>query len=182
MSCVGGMIYHDLRLQFRSPTVNLAIPHHDFMNFLENIDYYLSCDIEQIYEEGVTHPIGLMRRGDETVKLNFVHYHSFQEAVEKWRERCKRVDLNNAFVIMEYMSIQETDRLWKRFCALPFENKVVLTGDTAFEHPDLVHIKMYNDAFVSGRIFAIKPGTLLHRWLDDFDYVSFLNRNTQKKL
>ena len=117
-----------------------------------------------------------MRRGDETVKLYFVHYKSFDEAVAKWRQRSQRVDLNNAFVIMECYAPTPHDELWKRFCALPFENKAWITGDTAFEHPDFVHIDMYNQPYVNGRIFAIKKGTLLHRWIDDFDYVSFFNR------
>ncbi len=176
-NCIGGMIYHDMRLKFQSPTVNLFIRHNDFMEFLENIEYYLNCDIEQIYEESVTYPIGQMKRGSESVKLYFVHYPTFENAIEKWRERCTRVDLDNAFVIMEYMQINESDRLWKRFCALPFKYKALLTGDTSFEHPDLVHIDMYNEPYVNGRIFSIKPGKILHRWLDDFDYVSFFNRN-----
>jgi Exopolysaccharide biosynthesis protein len=176
-NCVGGMIYHDLRLQFRSPTVNLFMSHNDFLCFLESIDYYLHCEIEQIHEEGIAYPVGLMRRGNESVKLHFVHFRTFEEAAEKWRNRCARVDLNNAFVIMEYAPIKEDDPLWKRFCALPFDNKAVLTGDTSFDHPDLVHIGMYNEPYENGRIFAIKPGTILHRWLDDFDYVSFFNRS-----
>ena len=177
MNCVGGMIYHDMRLQFRSPTVNLFICHNDFLCFLENIEYYLRCEIEEIDGEGEDCPVGLMRRGDETVKLHFVHFHTFEEAVKKWQERCARVDLNNAFVIMEYAPIKEDDAWWHRICALPFKNKAILTGDTAFEHPDLVHIDIYNEPYVNGRIFAIKPGTILHRWLDDFDYVGFFNRN-----
>ena len=175
-NCIGGMICHDMRLQFRSPTVNLWMPHKDFLCFLENIDYYLECEIEQIFEDGVDHPIGIMRRGEETVKLYFVHYKSFEAAVDKWRQRCLRVDLNNAFVVMECYPPSPNDELWKRFCALPFENKVWITGDTSFEHPDFVHIDMYNQEYKTGRIFAIKKGTLLHRWIDDFDYVTFFNR------
>ena len=152
-NCIGGMICHDMRLQFRSPTVNLWMPHKDFLCFLENIDYYLECEIEQIFEDGVDHPIGIMRR-----------------------QRCLRVDLNNAFVVMECYPPSPNDELWKRFCALPFENKVWITGDTSFEHPDFVHIDMYNQEYKTGRIFAIKKGTLLHRWIDDFDYVTFFNR------
>lgn len=180
INCIGGVITHDMRLQFRSPTVNLYMKHDEYFCFLENIDYYLNCDIEQFYEDGISHPIGIMRRGEEFVRLYFVHYNTFEEAVQTWHKRCKRVDLNNAFVIMEYAPIEEDSAYWKRFCKLPFKNKVFLTGDTSFEHPDLVHIDMYNEPFVTGRIFAIKPGTLLHRWIDDFDYVSFFNRNQNK--
>ena len=43
-NCNGGIVSHDLGLQFRSTTVNLFIPAEDFVKFCENLPYYLSID------------------------------------------------------------------------------------------------------------------------------------------
>ena len=42
MNCTGGILYHDLGLQFRSPTVNLFMRAEDFIKFCENLEFYLS--------------------------------------------------------------------------------------------------------------------------------------------
>ncbi len=175
-NCIGTVLSHDMRLRFRSPTVNLFMRPHEFLNFLESLDYYTNCEVEETFEEGIQYPLGVMHRGEEQVKLYFVHYRSFEEARQKWMQRRQRIDRANLFVVFEYVNLEEDSETWRRFCALPFDNKVILTGDTAFEHPDLVHIDLYNEPYQEGKIFAIKPDTVLHRWLDDFDYVSFLNK------
>ena len=43
--CVGGVIYHDLGEQFRSPTINLWISNDHFLEFAQNLKYYLSCEL-----------------------------------------------------------------------------------------------------------------------------------------
>lgn len=40
-NCNGGVMLHDLGLQFRSPTVNLYIRPKDYIRFLQNLDHYL---------------------------------------------------------------------------------------------------------------------------------------------
>ena len=44
MNCTGGILYHDLGLQFLSPTVNLYMKAEDFIKFCENLKCYLSID------------------------------------------------------------------------------------------------------------------------------------------
>lgn len=36
-NCIGGIIYHRLGLQFRSPTVNLWMHQRDFLNLITNL-------------------------------------------------------------------------------------------------------------------------------------------------
>lgn len=43
-NCNGGIIYHDLGLQFKSPTINLWISPKDFIHFCENLREYLNTD------------------------------------------------------------------------------------------------------------------------------------------
>lgn len=40
-NCIGGLLFHDLGLQFRSPTVNLMMYQTDFVKFVLNLDDYL---------------------------------------------------------------------------------------------------------------------------------------------
>lgn len=41
-NCIGGILFHDLGLQFRSPTVNLMMLQTDFVKFVLNMEYYLT--------------------------------------------------------------------------------------------------------------------------------------------
>ena len=86
--CMGGIISHDLGLEFKSPTVNLKILPDDFIKFVENLEHYLFLPIEEKFETGISYPIGLL--GDVT--LYFVHYSSFEEAVKCWNRRKERVN------------------------------------------------------------------------------------------
>ena len=40
-NCIGGILYHDVGEQFRTPTINLIIP--QFVTFAENLRYYLQA-------------------------------------------------------------------------------------------------------------------------------------------
>jgi uncharacterized protein (DUF1919 family) len=48
-TCIGSVISSDLGLRFLSPTVNLYIKPSDFVTFLQNIDFYLSQELSQVY-------------------------------------------------------------------------------------------------------------------------------------
>ena len=38
--CVGGMLYHDFKLRFLSPTINLNIPFEDFLKYCNKLPKY----------------------------------------------------------------------------------------------------------------------------------------------
>ena len=99
--CVGGVICHNLNMPFLSPTVNLWMTAEDYLVFLSDLPYFLSCPVEEIHEEGINYPIGLLRKGTETVKLYFMHYESFEQAVEKWTSRAKRVLFDRLYAFPE---------------------------------------------------------------------------------
>ena len=103
-NCTAGVIYHDLGLKFMSPTINLYMYPDDYLKFISNIIYSLSCDIIELNEkgndEGEEFPIGII----DDIKVYFMHYRSFDEDKIKWIERSKRVDYDNLFVIMNKRS------------------------------------------------------------------------------
>lgn len=170
-TCIGGVISHDLGLQFKSPTVNLYMTPTDFVKFLENLEHYLAQEIVPVpYDKD--YPVG--RLGD--ILIYFKHYHSIEEAIQKWKERIPRINYDNVFVMM-------TDRwccpesTFERFENLPFENKVCFTAEEYPQYPHCVQIKKHRD---NGCVWIITNimnlwGKRLYQYGKDFDYIKWLN-------
>lgn len=86
--CNGAMILHDLRLQFKSPFVNLWLRPKDFIKLLSSLREYMGYDLKFTTEEGIEYPVGLLK----DIKIYFQHYKTEEEAKAKWNERAKRMD------------------------------------------------------------------------------------------
>ena len=91
-NCWGGVISRDRRLPYNSPTAGLLFFSDDYIQFLSNLKYYLSCDLvemttkESKYSDYLYPKYGdslIMGRIDD-VEIVFLHYHDFKEAKEKW--------------------------------------------------------------------------------------------------
>lgn len=177
--CVGGVICHNLNMPFLSPTVNLWMTAEDYLVFLSDLPYFLSCPVEEIHEEGINYPIGLLRKGTETVKLFFMHYECFEQAVEKWTSRAKRVLFDRLYIILDYPADQaseaQQEQIKERFQKLPYPNKVMLTKSSGLHGADIVNLPFY-EHFTPGLILKRRNDRTVKRYLDDFDYVGFLNR------
>lgn len=174
-NCNGTFIYYDLGLKYLTPTVNLAMPMDDFVKMVGNLRWHMEQEIKEVKEEGRC-PAGLL--GD--VRINFVHYETFEEGVKKWEERKKRIHWDNLFIIgtekdfCSYETLQEFERL-------PYKNKVVFTKE---EHPEIssaYYMKGFEKKEELGVLTLFKKQFLRRRYLDDFDYVAFLNSPLQKK-
>jgi uncharacterized protein (DUF1919 family) len=127
-NCFGGILYHDLGMKFLSPTVNLYMEAADYLEFLENLEFYLSCDITDGSPAG-----GGRNEGDPVIgllnnhiKLYGVHYQTFDDLKDSWLKRRARVNYDNLFIIGVYRD-GFTDALAQRFCNLPYKNKVFLS-------------------------------------------------------
>lgn len=168
-NCNGGIILHDLGLKFNTPTINLYFSTVDFLKFVSDLNGYLKNDLTET-ESSYKYPAG--RLGDITIY--FMHYSSFAEAKTKWDERKKRIDMNNLFIMMTdrngctYEMIKEFDRL-------PYNHKVVFTHKPYPEFQSAVYMKGFENDSKVGVLSDWKPGFWKRRYIDDFDYVSFLN-------
>ncbi len=168
--CIGGIISHDLGLKFLSPTVNLKILPDDFIKFIENLDKYLNAEFVKV-DSDLPYPVAKL----EDITVYFVHYKSFEEAVNKWKERAKRVDYNNLRVIMTAREGASYETL-KKFNDLPY--KKVVFDDVA--HPELesaVHVhrkggKPLGNVYISD-IVTITGKRAFE--LTGFDIIKFLN-------
>lgn len=168
-NCNGSYILHDMGLKFNTPTVNLFFEPKEFLKFVKNMDRYLSADIIEVNSR-YRFPVGQL----DDIYLYFMHYSSFEEAVSKWDERKGRINKDNLFVMMTerngctYNDIKEFDNL-------PYKNKVIFTQKPYNEFKSAVYIRGFEDKDEIGVLSDWKHGFWKRRFLDDFDYVSFLN-------
>lgn len=168
-NCNGTFIYHDLGLKFNSPTINLFFYPSDFLKFVNNLEYYLSleikeCDIKENY------PVGKL--GD--IKIYFMHYKSFNEAKKLWDKRKSRVNYNNIFIMMTDRDGCTLNNLVE-FDKLPYKNKVVFTSKRYNNIKSSFYIEGFENKKEVGILSDYKHNSV-HRYIDDFDYVDFLNK------
>lgn len=169
-NCNGGVMTHDLGLQFRSPTVNLYIRPEEYVRFLDNLQHYL-YEAQFVPGGGADYPVGIL----DDIRVDFVHYQSFDEAVTKWNSRLERIDFDNAFYVMTERDGCTHDNL-VAFDELPYRNKVVFVSKPM---PDITSA-FYDPSFpvTNGEVDVLSNYVSKlsgRRYLDAFDYVSFFN-------
>lgn len=167
-NCSGTFIYYDMNLPYLTPTVNLSIGMNDFVKMAGKLSWYMEQEIVEV--RGEKYPAGLL--GD--VKLSFVHYDTFEEGVRKWEERKQRINWDNLFIMgtdKDGCTYETLERIEK----LPYKNKVAFTHIRYPELPSTFYIKGFEEKSELGVITFFKKQLLKRRYLDDFDYVKFLN-------
>lgn len=173
-NCTGGILYHDLKLQFKSPTVNLFFYYDHFFKFCENFDYYIEqplvpCE-EPIHKPSFDYPV--FNLGD--LELHFMHYASYEEAKLKWENRTARINRDNIFVMWTFFD--ETDPEWAaRFDKLPFKNKVAFTEKDLPEYSSLFKIRGVKEVHGVTEF----SGLIGRRKIDQFDYIKWFNQGNE---
>lgn len=61
--CTGGFIYHWLKLQFRSPFINLWLDNESFVTLLENCGKVDFSEIQEFREHEKPYPVGVAGGG-----------------------------------------------------------------------------------------------------------------------
>ena len=171
-TCNGWIILHDLDQPFNSPFVNLYIYPNDFIKLLSDFDSYMERELEFTHDENVCYPVGILK----DIKIHFMHYESKELAKQKRDERKKRINNNNLFIIFtDRDGCTYTDL--KNFDSLPYKNKIVFTKKDYPEIKSAVYMKGFEDKESVGVLSDYKSIISLKRYLDDFDYISWLNNN-----
>ncbi len=168
-NCNGALILHDLGLRFNSPFVNLYLEPTDFVRFLANSKHYCDQPLQFIKTEN-HYPVALL----DDIKIHFMHYHSEQEAEEKWQSRMARVNWDNLFVMMTDRDGCTYEDL-KAFEQLPYKNKVVFTCRSYPEFKSAFCIQGFEKQSQVGDLFAFE-GLLGKKYYDQFDYVQWFNQ------
>lgn len=171
------MILHDLGLRFDTPTINLNISPKEFLLFITYLQEYIACELKELHTIKYTYPIGILSIQDKgNVHIHFMHYTTFWEAKKKWEERKARIHWNNVFVLLEGAFF---DKEIIDACAhVEYPLSVMGICDADYEkHYKFYHgFKWYNNWY-PGKSLDYKQLFGLKRYLDDFDYISFLNGN-----
>ena len=174
-NCIGGVLYHELGIQFQSPTINMYIEAKDFIKFCKNLEEYLKKDIQYVEQKEREYPVA--RLGD--IKLYCVHYKNFEEVKNAWNKRVKRVNLKRICIIMSerdgctYEDIVEFDKL-------PYKNKIIFVHKDMPEIKSAYHIKNTElEGDINNKIIGLTEYEGRYtgkRYIDEFDYVEFFNK------
>lgn len=119
-NCIGGVFYHDMGIQFLSPTVNLFFKEPDFVRFVQNLEYYFGVELEMYWEE--EYPIGKL----DDLYIYFMHYQTCSEAKENWNKRKQRINWEKIIVLATDMEGFD-DRVWEEWCKIVYP-KVLFTA------------------------------------------------------
>lgn len=168
-NCNGGVILHDLGLPFNSPFVNLWIKPHDYIKMLSSLEEYLSYELFCVEEKGVPYPVGQLK----DIRIYFQHYPSFEDAKEKWERRKNRMNWEKIYVLFADRDNCTLDDL-KQFDQLPYK-KIVFTHVPHDEIKSAYYFRGFEDQDSLGVLSRYYDTFLKRRYLDDFDYVNWLN-------
>ena len=172
-TCIAGVMYHELGQKFLSPTINLWMYDKDFLKFVHNLKDYLSYDLR--FVDGIDDtPTAYLN----DILIHFNHYHSNEEAKQKWDERKQRVNYDNLFIIMADQPdggvITHEDMLSLK--DIPCKGKVVLSVKYYDDIDYIVHLpKDPEKDCVNMYMFDKSPILKRFRWEREWDYVSWLN-------
>lgn len=134
-NCWAGHVYRYFNVPYQTPTIGLFIFSEDYVKFCKQLKDYLSSELKFIsIEESKYKDILKERKNDNVpigvlkdIEIVFLHYHSEDEAREKWNRRKSRMNWNNLYFKMSEQNLCSFDCLME-FDSLPTEQKVVFVS------------------------------------------------------
>lgn len=134
-NCWGGVAYEYYNVEKQSPTVGLFFVSGDYIKFCRNLRHYIeseltfinpckSCHYDYLknFSSFGSYPIGKL----DDIEIMFLHYHTLDEAREKWIRRCKRIKWDKLiFKFNDQNGCTQSEA--KAFLDLPYRNKLFFT-------------------------------------------------------
>lgn len=145
-NCIGGVFYHEMGMQFLSPTINLFIREPDFIRFVSSLEDYLKEELVMSWEE--EYPVGILR----DVRIDFMHYDTCTQAKTDWERRKCRI-LKNRIVVMATDRNGFDGRCFEQWKRLPYK-KILFTANPAYakEEGSVYYPECEKDGFVDNII------------------------------
>lgn len=117
-NCWGAEIYRYLGKEYNTPFVGLFIFGPDYLKLVSNFDAYMERKLtftqhSRWVQGPFSYPLGLL--GD--VEIHFLHYHSSEEALDKWDRRTKRM-----------YDTQNPSRYFFKICDRDLADKETISG------------------------------------------------------
>lgn len=173
-NCVGGVLYNDYNMQFRSPTINLYLSTSDYLKFCKNINFYKEQKLIQI-ENDRSFPVGLLY----DIKIYFMHYQTFDEAKDAWYRRFNRINNDNlCFILVQGDDCKEKEI--REFLSFQAKGKKILLLNHDFNLENTFYIKGFEDCNSLGNIIEYDTSKIGMRYFDQFDFISFFNKAKEK--
>lgn len=169
-NCIGGILFHDLGLQFRSPTVNLMMTQTDFVRFVLNLKDYLTQELEFFKHSEYVCPCAHLA----DVDVHFTHYDTEEAAAKKWHERIDRINWDNLFVFCEERD-GLTEQEMRALSAVPAKGIVVFTANRYDDIPYALQIAEYQQAGEVGNILKRSYWNDSREYEKYFDFVKWFN-------
>lgn len=165
-NCFAGRIMQDIGMEYNTPTLGLYFWAPDYIEFLSDLKHYLSADITFVAHS--KYPLGDERRAnwshwypigllDGKVEIHFLHYHTEEEAAEKWNRRAARVNFDNLIVIGMDQNLCTPEHV-QDFDLLPFQKKIFFSRYdlplSSNEYmPEFVAAESVGDPYLKGDVF-----------------------------
>lgn len=140
-NCIGGIFYHDMRMQFLSPTINLFFKEPDFVKFVSNLKYYISLEPEMRWEE--EYPVGKL----DDIEIYFMHYHSCKEAKEIWNKRKSRINYDKILVLATDRN-GFTDEVYKVWEEIPYKKVLFTVKNQYCDGNAVIYPEYQNEGYV----------------------------------
>lgn len=147
-NCWGGFIYRHLRRPYLTPMAGLFLEAPCFLLLLEDLRACLSHPprpaAETRYETlrkargGAfpAYPIGILGDG---IELHFLHYRTWEEALDKWNRRTARIRWDRLFVKFTDRG-EPTAENARRFLSMPYERKLFFTNRSDLSGDGIVRL------------------------------------------
>ncbi|WP_028515425.1 DUF1919 domain-containing protein [Ruminococcus flavefaciens] len=180
-NCIGGVIYSQLGIEFKSPTINMFIEDENFVKLVDNLPYYLSTKpypIEDSYIDPIDSSICYPKIGVGDIELCCLHYKDCKSAIAAWERRCKRINLKKVYVIGNSWNMHNDRELIKHIADCKYPVHIFTTDDMKYKNcQQLPGEKWIIDkrGIVRPNITDTVPGSYLKYYETFFDFVSWLN-------
>ncbi len=127
--CWAGQLYQDFSLPYRTPFVGLFVPPEMYLRMLTDLPSYLGQPLvfRAREEKPEKYPVAHLK----DIDIHFMHYHSEQEAREKWERRKQRIVWDRLFVKWDAGKTESTEAMRQCWNRLPYANKICF-----LKHPE----------------------------------------------
>lgn len=145
----------------------------DYLKFVSDLEFYVSGVVQEQPSDKL-YPVGKI----SDIEVYFQHYSDFEEAKNAWKKRCKRINRNNLAFLYVRLVDDEKDEFIQSFLKLPYK-KAVLSLVKHPQSPDVYYMKGSDGIEIAklNGLCGYRSKFSSKRYLDDFDFVSWLNKD-----
>lgn len=132
--CWGGQVYRTLGLPYLTPIVGLWVEQTTYLDFIANLREPDAFELT-FERTDADYPVGRT----PYAQLHFMHYHSEDEAREKFARRTERIVWDNLFVKIDFGKDRYTDDDIERWNRLALPRSVALLPPRLIDRRHEIH-------------------------------------------